>query len=643
MTEPAHEEPQLARFASAGLAIASSAALASFGARVLLRRLDTASLGSLAELPRFSSPRVAVAAPAIAAAMVLLSISMRPALRSVRVTTALAGVALFGIAGSFLLHQGRFAIITSIAVLSAVTLASYVPRRVLRLEASDRTLAVLAFAIVSITGLVFALHRYSAYGAGSWDHGCMVHNFFRAAYGLDSLSTVLGGVDFLGDHFMVGIYLYAPFVWIHSGGETVLAIQTLNLAAVAPAIFLVARHRGARKAPAFALALAAGLSFGNQSAMYFDSHEITVGFGFLALAVWAIETDRLRLAAIALAIFATFKESLGAYVVGLGLLLVVRGALARDARRWRFGLALIAAGAAWFVLVNRVFMPALIARGQPPEPHETFADFGPTVFSALVGMVESPVRAIASSFIPSAKVASQLVTIVGTGGLCLLSPSIAIAALPLVAERFLSSKSTMWEMGYHYGASLCFYAAWAAALALPRAERVLVLAADTLRAPRTSRTSLVLALHILASMLLVNEAGYHHAANFHRWNMEYFSTPERRVAHRGAIELLRSRPRSEAIAAQNRILPHLADRPEIYRLQDHSRATHVIVSIGENAWPFDDGYPARLVRELSRTHRLTYSAVGTAVLTRCPDPNEAPCKDLPAASPSSPVAPLLLR
>ena len=252
----------------------------------------------------------------------------------------------------------------------------------------------------------------------------------------------------------------------------VLAIQSVNLACVAPAVFLIARHHRAPMGVAVALALATGLSFGLQSAAYFDSHEITVGFGFLAWGVWAFETGRLRAATVLLAVFALFKESLGAYVVGLGLLAGWRGLTGAGRRWWVYGLGWIVGGAVWFVLVNRVFMPALIARGRPPEPHETFGDFGPTVFLALIGIVTQPLKAFGALFVPGDKLWSHVTTFGGLGWLSLLAPQVGLAALPLFAERFLSSKATMWQMGYHYAAPLSLYAGWAAARGYQRATRL---------------------------------------------------------------------------------------------------------------------------------------------------------------------------
>src|SRR5262249_449276 len=149
-----------------------------------------------------------------------------------------------------------------------------------------------------------------------------------------------------------------------------------------------------------------------------------------------------------------------------------RGIRDSDRRHLIFGSAWVLYGVVWFILVNRYFMPALIARANAPEPHETFADFGPTVFQAAIGIATHPLEAIGAMFIPGEKVSSILVTLGGLGFLGLASPEVLLAEAPLFAERFLSSKHSMWEMGYHYAAPLSFYAAWSAAIAWPKVQEV---------------------------------------------------------------------------------------------------------------------------------------------------------------------------
>lgn len=515
---------------------------------------------------------------------------------------ALATVSLIGVSLTFTV--GHLPLLLAGAALLALLLTV---SPLGRIEGPSSTLGLpgLLYVLTAAAHAVFSMYRHWSFGSGSWDLGCMVHNFYLSSRGLGTTSTVLGGVDFLGDHFMVGIYLLAPIFWVAPSAWTVLAVQSLSLAVTAPAIYGIARHRGASPRLAFVLGLATGLSFGLQSAAYFDAHAITIGFGLLPAALWALERDRLPLASLLLALFATFKESLGAYVVGLGLLLVWRAYRDRSVRKLTFGGLWVLGGTIWFVLVNRVFMPAFMAKAARLESHETFADFGPTVFSALLGMLSDPLTTIGALFVPDEKALSLGVTLAGSGALAVFAPEVLLAALPLLAERFLSSKATMWQMGYHYAAPLCLYAGWAAALGIPKARAVVARGLEALSPGRGRRASNALVAYLLIGGLLVNAFGYRHRANFHRWREDYFSRPDRRAANAAAVAHVQALGRDVSVAAQNRILPHLADRAEIWRLGDYEHAEVVVLSIGESAWPWDDGYPSRLDRQLERRPEWT--------------------------------------
>ncbi len=585
--------------------------------------IDVGKLGNfsaVAQLAGLARPTGLWGLAAIVFGAVVATAVQQPNLRFDRVFGFFAVLTLAAAAAAAAHSQGRHAASLALAMILGFAAVGLIPSRFSRLDRiPDRAWAWALFFVVVIPMCIFSMHRHWAFGSGSWDMGCEIHNAFRTSRFLPTTSTVLGEVDFLGDHFLVGFYLYAPVFWIDSSGYTVLLVQAVNLAVTAPAIFAIARHHGASREVAAALGLVTGLSYGLQSASFFDSHEITLGFGFLVVSVWAIEVRRYGAATLALFVFSLFKESVGPYVAALGLWTLVRGLRERDRRQAAFGGAWIIFGVVWFVLVNRVFMPALIARGNAPEPHETFQDFGPTVFAAAVGIVTQPVKAVLAIFIPDAKVESLAVTLANVGWLSVFSPSVLLAALPLIAERFLSSKVTMWQMGYHYAAPLAFYAGWAAARGLPRATSGLRLGLTELGVkPKAWTTSWVLIVLLLASGIVVTRYGYFAPANFYRWDYVYFSSPDKRRVNREAVAQLRRLDRSERLAVQNRILPHLADRRYIYRLQDHHRANWVLLSVGENAWPKDDGYPGRLLRELTRSGAWeeTYAQGGTHVLRR---------------------------
>ena len=608
------------------MSLALVAVFASWAGQLLVLRGGLTPVGRVASIDLLPAPGWSLAWVVVAVAAFAGVLVRHRDLRGWRTSGALAvlfGGATVAAAAS---PVGHHVTILGVALLGAVTVglarSPTVLTRLVEGMGSDRrrdlVIAGVLWGVVFAVDAVFSMHRHAWFGSGSWDHGCMVHNFYRAAHFLPTVSTVLGGVDFLGDHFMVGIYLYAPVVWLWDSGYSVLAIQAAQVSAVAPAIYLMARHHGIGRFAGGVLALGTALSFGLQSAVYFDAHGITVGFGFLAFGLWAFETGRLRTATVLLFVFSLFKESLGAYVAALGLLAIVRGATGRDRRHVAYGAAWMAYGVVWFVLVNRVFMPAFAAQGLPPEPHETYADFGPTVFTAAQGILANPLKAFVAVFVPMMKLESHAVTLGHTGLVALLSPQVAVAALPLVAERFLSSKSTMWEMGYHYAGPLCLYAGWAAVRGFSRARSIVGALLEYLGRGLGAHRRGVLVAYLAFAAVLETRFGYRHPANFYTWQAGYFSRPAQKVANERAVKWLARQGRAARVAAQNRILPHLANRPFIYRLGEYEKADWVVLSVRESAWPYDAGLPHRLAARLYADPgwKLVFSEEETAVFAR---------------------------
>src|SRR5436853_412127 len=56
----------------------------------------------------------------------------------------------------------------------------------------DFRIALILWIIAAAVDSTYSMHRHYAFGSGSWDLGCMVHNVYRASHFLNSTSTVLG-------------------------------------------------------------------------------------------------------------------------------------------------------------------------------------------------------------------------------------------------------------------------------------------------------------------------------------------------------------------------------------------------------------------------------------------------------------------
>ncbi|MEM9115885.1 MAG: DUF2079 domain-containing protein [Myxococcota bacterium] len=512
------------------------------------------------------------------------------------VTSALGALLILVLLVGFAHPLGRHLGLFGAAVVLAVGIIDLLPARQ-GLRMADGLIGAGLFMAAFVPMCIFSMHRHWAFGSGSWDLGCIVHIAFLSSRWLPPISTVLGDVGFLADHFLPAYYLWAPLFWIDDSAYTVLALQAAHLACVGPAVFSIARHHGASKVGGAAVGLATGLSFGLQSGAFFDAHGITMGFGFFAWGLWAMETGRFRLASALLGLFCLSKESVPLYLCGLGLwVLLVR----RDPRARFFGGAWVIAGSAAFVLVTQVLMPALAVGARPPVSHETFADFGPNVGAAALGILSDPIRALFALFVPEPKLASLIVTFAGVGWLCFGAPSVLVAALPLLAERFLSTKTSMWKMGYHYAAPLCLYAGWGAARCLSRLEARLALPwTDRVEIDRQRKNRRALAIFVLLMSAGTLGWGYRHPANFLVWRYAYYAEPTQARANRAILEAFRAEAPAQArVAAQNHLLPHVADRRFVWRLGEWSKADWILLATDQDAWPQTGPWVARLDQRL---------------------------------------------
>lgn len=528
----------------------------------------------------------------------------------------------------FLSRQGHYGLILGFSVLASVGLGGLAP--LLKApKLSELKLSVGLWVFLAVLHSVYSVHRHYMFGSGSWDMGIYINDIYLAAHGMTMNSSILGEVDILGSHFMPGLYLYAPLAFIPSS-YSLLIVQAMQLASIGPAIYWIARHRGVGRGASLVLGLAAGLSFSVQSAAFFDVHEIAFSFGFFALGLWAFEVGRMRLASASFFVFILFKESLAAYIVALGLLAIWRGIYSRRRAQLAYGGAWVIFGAAYFLIVNLALMPYFAARGNPLKAVH-FNDFGPNLSAAAVAMVQNPAKTLGAFFTPGEKLASWMATLGGVGWLSFFSPQIAIAALPLAAERFLVSKRPMWGMGYHYGVPLSFYAFWATARGWRQARLFTRAMLGKLGGPALgARAGAVLIVYLFMSSLLVDAFGYRSSSEYLRWGRDYFSTPARAAAHRVVIERLRGRGSEARIAAQNHLIPHLSRRQYIFMIDRWQKADWVLLSLGESAWPFQKDRPKRLARRLyaDPEWRLVDSRLGTVLFMR------AGAADWPAVAPS---------
>jgi uncharacterized membrane protein len=433
-----------------------------------------------------------------------------------------------------------------------------------RLLKEERPL-LLGAAVAAAAYAAFSIARHVNFGSGGVDLAIFDQAVWHYSRFEHPSSTALMGVwphwgsgtppSVLGDHFSPILVLLGPLYWLWSDPRTLLIAQGALVAASAVPLFLFSRAK-ADRAAAYLITASYLLFWGVLYAVEYDFHEVAFAPLFLACAVLFADRERWVPFFLAVGLLLATKEDLALLAVALGVYVLIRG-------RWIPGGATVCVGVAWYILATKVFIPHF-ADGAPFR-HWTYGSLGPNVTEALRNSIEHPIGALKHFVQPATKLTTLAYLVAPWLGVCLLSP-VVILALPLVAERMLSTKSLFWMAHYHYSLTIAPVLAMAAADGLARVRRWAGARSERLGA----RVVPVAAVGMLAVSLVAFTTtpefgalakGAFVASNGER--VDLWST--RTDAARRAVAVIP--PHDGSVAAQFLFLPHLSQRDELYLIE----------------------------------------------------------------------------
>lgn len=391
--------------------------------------------------------------------------------------------------------------------------------------------------------------------------------------------------NLLGDHFSPVLALVAPLYWVWDDPRVLLLAQASLIALSVPLV-----HRAAARllptGASLAVAAAYGIGWPLQSATSVGFHEVAFAVPLTALMVERVMAGRWSHAAGASLGLLLVKEDMGLVVAALGMLALCAG-------RRRLGAGLVATGLLAMVLSIRVVIPAFGGRAGYYWEYDAL---GADPAGLLWHVVRHPLDTLHVLVTPPVKWQTMLMLLVPVGLLCLGSP-LTLLALPLLAERMLSSNENVWTMGQHYNAFL-----WP----------VLVLAAVAAAVKLPARWAARWAWAVLGGAVVI--CGFFPFLRLvqpHWWHAS-----ARDVAAQAAVDAV---PRGVLVEADNHIGPHLSARNPVLLLDAVPRgAAWVVLDTRFRAFPFRN-VPAQLDR-LSLLEAQGYRRVlereGWVVLTR---------------------------
>ncbi|RYJ06255.1 MAG: DUF2079 domain-containing protein [Actinomycetales bacterium] len=382
-----------------------------------------------------------------------------------------------------------------------------------------------------------SVRRYDRFELASYDNAI----FQQAVRGYAHLGRPIvdikgPGYNILGDHFSPVTALIAPFYAVWPVAETLFVAQAVLIGiSVYVIAALAVRHTGAWVGGT--LGLAYGISFGLQSAVRADFHEVAFGAPLLALAGSAFVEQRYR-AVIGWSLpLLLVKEDLGLTVAVVGVVLWLVG-------ERRKGVGLAVAGLLGGAIVLLVVIPS-------------FNPGGEYAYASSVGGERGVLETLLDE--PGRKAATVLLTLGVTGLAAVASPWVLLV-LPTFAWRFVGDNPYYWGIDWHYSILLM--------------PIVFVAAIDAMRRWPVLRISSVAALAVTVTMF---------------WSGSPLSTlldadtwddPPRAAAAREVIELV---PDGASVETDIGLMTHLVSDHHVYWIGSVGEASPEYVLLDQDS------------------------------------------------------------
>jgi uncharacterized membrane protein len=385
-------------------------------------------------------------------------------------------------------------------------------------------------------------------------------------------------------------------------------VQAVALASAVFPLFWMGRRVLESSRAGFALAWAWLLAPDMHLGLMFDYNPTQLGAAALIWTAWALTCRGLPAALAAALVACLTKENTCLYVAVTAAVLGLRVAPRRSAA------AVVLLSLGLFAFEMGVVFPRYREGG---FRHWEYEDLGETPAESAAAALTRPDRPAALLVNHPQKRRSLLLPLTATGYIGLADPLSVVLQVPNWAERLLSTHRTRW-WGYHYGVP----AAATACIGLMLGWR---------RLRAAERDGRFLPRYVVGCALVCGllppfrTPGGNMRSDLYYLRQSYVAAPEDVRTQERAAAFIGRDPRVK-VAAQDRMLPRLAGRPQVYMLERALEADVVALQMNGATWP--DGRPSwrRRVRAIWGSGRFAVVfCEGQTVVLRRGAPPGLPC------------------
>ncbi len=276
----------------------------------------------------------------------------------------------------------------------------------------------------------------AGYDLGIFDQAIEAYSRFQAP------DVPLKGLHYnlLGDHFHPIVALLAPLYWIWSDPRVLLLAQSALLAVSILPVWRFTRRRLTQRQTVLVV-VAYALCWPLQGMVDFDFHEVAFAVPILAFLIDALDRRAYVWAVGLSAVLLLVREDMGALVLMVAVIVLLR-------RKLLLAAVLAAMGVGGYLVATAWVIPAFSVTGT--FAYWTYDSLGPNLSGAVGHVLRDPIGTVRAFLTPVTKTYTLLWTFGATTVfLALLSPY-ALISLPILAERFFSSREALWTTEFHY-------------------------------------------------------------------------------------------------------------------------------------------------------------------------------------------------
>ncbi len=417
--------------------------------------------------------------------------------------------------------------------------------------------------LLLVFGILYALislvnhYNFRTY---AFDLGIFNNSLYDYAHFQWDKCTVMepGFNNVLSDHFNLIPILISPLYWL-TGSYTFLILQIAGILWGAAGMYLLV-YNHVKKEWAGLLAMVHFMTmWGVFSALAYDYHDNVMAAMFMPWFFLAIQTNRIRYAALWFSLILISKENMAFWMifVCIGMMLIYR----HDRNKMKKLAVFSGSALLYFLLVMMVIMPALADPGKPYQ-HFDYQALGNSFGEAFKHLVTQPFHSISLLFtnhLPDSLyngIKGELwLAVLLSGGLALLlRPAFFIMLIPIFAQKLFSDHFEYWGINNHYSIEFVPVITYAVywfiqGIQNQRVQKYLAV--------------LILLISIGASFSFLDHRVSKH---YKRANHRFYQRThyQRNFDVQEVHKFLKTIPISTKICAQNMLVPHLAFRETIY-------------------------------------------------------------------------------